>query len=75
MIHDEELDIAREKVLELFDSGMTLSPREVIHRLTKEGMSEGLVRSANLSLVNSGRLEITPSFELRLSAPQLVTVS
>jgi hypothetical protein len=72
MIHDEELDFARERVMELFQPGMSLSPLEVISRLKSDRLPEGLVRSANLSLVNAGRLEITPSFKLRLPTPDLV---
>lgn len=74
MIRDEELDSARDKVMELFQPGITLSPLRVIELLTQEGVPEGLVRSANLSLINSGRLEITPSFELRMPSSSLVAV-
>lgn len=72
MIHDEELDFAREQVMGLFAPGVELSPLGVIARLKSDRLPEGLLRSANLSLVNSGRLEITRSFQLRLPESQLV---
>jgi hypothetical protein len=67
MVRDDELDIARTRVLELFQrQGRDLTPREVIAMLSSSSLPESIVRSANISLVASGDLEITHDFKLHL---------
>ena len=67
MVRDDELEIARSKVLELFQRHeRDLTPREVIAFLATSSLSENIIRSANISLVASGDLEITQDFKLHL---------
>ncbi len=75
MIHDEELKFARMMVMELFGPGVELTPLQVIEKLKSAELSDGLLRSANLSLVNSGCLEITPDFRLRRPTRELASVA
>ncbi len=67
MIDDPELDKARQHVLELFHDERVLSPRVIIDRLRAQGVNEDLVRAANIALVASGLLVITPEFRLRMA--------
>lgn len=65
MIHDEELQGARNAVMNLFNRWREpIKPQVVIAALTKAGFCEGLIRSANISLVASGELTINRNFEL-----------
>lgn len=76
MVVDEELSRAREAVLELVKrSREDLTPRQIIDQSVASGFSEDLIRSANISLVASGQLEITPSFELRLAKSAMSVAS
>lgn len=65
MIHDEELQGARNAVMNLFHRWQEpIKPQVIISALTKAGFDEELVRSANISLVASGALTINHNFEL-----------
>lgn len=67
MVPDHELDAARASVLAFFvRQRRDLTPREVIASLTSARLPEDLIRLANIALVASGDLEITPEFKLHL---------
>lgn len=67
MIDDPELEGARFAVLSLLRRrGGKLYPSEIIAALTNAGYAEGLIRSANISIVARGEARITRPFELEL---------